>query len=163
MPPPKPLSTSSALGMSSQPSSSQPTLTLESWGTAATTKESTKQSTKQLPKPKVKRKAAAITVSSNPSPPHSSLLSPPLSQWIDSHKPTLSTIAVHKKKVQDVTTWLLDALTPPSLSYTPRLLTLLGGAGVGKSTLISCICADNHVRIVEWRDGFEDVPFDPKR
>ncbi|KAE9974398.1 hypothetical protein BLS_003137 [Venturia inaequalis] len=70
--------------------------------------------------------------------------------WTDRFSPSnLDELAVHKKKVQDVRTWL-ESVT--SGRDRQRLLILKGSAGTGKTTAINLISKDLGLRISEWKN-----------
>lgn len=84
--------------------------------------------------------------------------------WVDKYEPTSETdLAVHKRKVQDVRQWLLDAFNDSvgsKLKKYRRILVLTGPAGTGKTATIRVLAKELGVEIVEWRnsvsDGFTD-------
>lgn len=70
--------------------------------------------------------------------------------WTDRFGPSnTEELAVHKKKVQDVRTWL-EAVT--SGRDRQRLLILKGSAGTGKTTTINLLSKDLGLRISAWKN-----------
>lgn len=70
--------------------------------------------------------------------------------WADRYAPgSLEELAVHKKKVQDVQSWLDDALRG---QHGQRLLVLKGPAGAGKSTTIRLAAQDRNATLVAWQN-----------
>ena len=68
-------------------------------------------------------------------------------------EPTLSTLAVHKRKVGDVRAWLTEALEgPPLLAKHRRILVLTGPAGAGKTATVRALSHRDalHFDVVEW-------------
>lgn len=58
-------------------------------------------------------------------------------------------LAVHKKKVQDVRTWLESVISGHDRQ---RLLILKGSAGTGKTSTINILSKDLGLRVSEWRN-----------
>ncbi|TID17362.1 Rad17-domain-containing protein [Venturia nashicola] len=70
--------------------------------------------------------------------------------WSDRFGPsTLDELAVHKKKVQDVRTWLESVMSGRDRQ---RLLILKGSAGTGKTMTINLLAKDMGLRINEWKN-----------
>lgn len=70
--------------------------------------------------------------------------------WNEKYGPvSLEELAVHKKKVADVRTWLSDVFNG---STRKRLLLLKGPAGSGKTTTISLLSKELGVEIHEWKN-----------
>ncbi|KAL2003305.1 hypothetical protein VTN02DRAFT_4318 [Thermoascus thermophilus] len=75
--------------------------------------------------------------------------------WAERYAPSeLDELAVHKKKVADVQSWLTEVFMGRSRR---RLLVLRGPAGSGKSTTISLLSKAMGYDIVEWKNplGFD--------
>ncbi|KAL1960672.1 hypothetical protein VTO42DRAFT_6502 [Malbranchea cinnamomea] len=71
--------------------------------------------------------------------------------WFDEFAPTsLEELAVHKKKVADVQTWLMDVFSGRSRR---RILVLRGPAGSGKTTTVSLLSKVLGYDIVEWKNS----------
>ncbi|KAG8967515.1 Cell cycle checkpoint protein rad17 [Tulasnella sp. 425] len=71
--------------------------------------------------------------------------------WVDLFAPeSEEDLAVHKRKVEDVRRWLVDALDGGH-----RTLALNGPAGVGKTATIRVLAKELGVELVEWRNGME--------
>ncbi|KAL1794649.1 hypothetical protein ACET3X_006465 [Alternaria dauci] len=70
--------------------------------------------------------------------------------WTEKYGPvSLDELAVHKKKVADVRTWLADVFGGKSRK---RLLLLKGPAGSGKTTTMSLLSKELDVEIHEWKN-----------
>lgn len=70
--------------------------------------------------------------------------------WSERFGPAnLEELAVHKKKVADVRTWLEDVLAGRRRQ---RLLVLKGAAGTAKTTALRLLARDMHVEVLEWRN-----------
>ncbi|KAJ3047376.1 Cell cycle checkpoint protein rad17 [Rhizophlyctis rosea] len=76
--------------------------------------------------------------------------------WIDKYTPkTEEEIAVHKKKVEDVRSWLLTALSNASERRrqpfpTPKILVLTGPSGAGKTAVVHMLANELGCDILEW-------------
>ena len=66
--------------------------------------------------------------------------------------PALGELAVHKKKVDQVRQWLLDALGTSPVARYRRLLALTGPAGSGKTATVHALAAASELNydITEW-------------
>jgi len=70
--------------------------------------------------------------------------------WTEKYGPaSLEELAVHKKKVADVRTWLTDVFGHRGRK---RLLLLKGSAGSGKTATISLLAKDLGIDIHEWKN-----------
>ncbi|XP_034682676.1 cell cycle checkpoint protein RAD17 isoform X4 [Vitis riparia] len=70
--------------------------------------------------------------------------------WVDKYKPrSLEELAVHKKKVEEVTEWFEKRLRT-SREEMCNLLVITGQAGVGKSATIHAIASHLGARLCEW-------------
>lgn len=70
--------------------------------------------------------------------------------WNEKYGPTsLEELAVHKKKVADVRTWLADVFSGKDRK---RLLLLKGPAGSGKTTTISLLSKELGFHVHEWKN-----------
>ncbi|EIM79628.1 Rad17-domain-containing protein [Stereum hirsutum FP-91666 SS1] len=73
--------------------------------------------------------------------------------WVDVYEPeTEEDLAVHKRKVNDVRQWLLEAFQPSKLQKYRRLLVLTGPAGSGKTTTLRVLSRELGFEILEWRN-----------
>ncbi|KFY33734.1 hypothetical protein V494_07368 [Pseudogymnoascus sp. VKM F-4513 (FW-928)] len=78
--------------------------------------------------------------------------------WADRFAPMdLEELAVHKKKVSDVGTWL-DAVIGGKLRQ--RLLILKGAAGTGKTTTVQLLAKSMGAEILEWRNPAGSIASD---
>eukprot|EP01134_Creolimax_fragrantissima_P002981 CFRG2981T1 len=67
--------------------------------------------------------------------------------WVDKYAPTMvEDLAVHKKKIDEVRAWLLDALC----KQVGSVLVLTGPTGVGKTTTLRCLALELGFQISEW-------------
>jgi cell cycle checkpoint protein len=70
--------------------------------------------------------------------------------WAERFSPcNLDELAVHKKKVSDVRTWLEDVING---RMRQRLLLLKGAAGTGKTTTVQLLAKAMNCDILEWRN-----------
>lgn len=81
--------------------------------------------------------------------------------YIDKYRPkTVDEVAVHRRKVEEVQAWLLEAACwsqtlkhQRSVASTfPKLLILYGSSGVGKSTLVEILCGELGLNVRQWSD-----------
>ncbi|KIK82071.1 hypothetical protein PAXRUDRAFT_832422 [Paxillus rubicundulus Ve08.2h10] len=77
--------------------------------------------------------------------------------WVDKYEPTSEAeLAVHKRKVEDVRRWLLEAFEGgPSAKLTKyrRILALTGPAGTAKTATLRVLARELGFEILEWRNG----------
>ncbi|OBZ77252.1 Cell cycle checkpoint protein RAD17 [Grifola frondosa] len=80
--------------------------------------------------------------------------------WVDRYEPvTEGDLAVHKKKIQDVRQWLLEAFEggPTGvLKKYRRILVLTGPAGTGKTTTLRVLSRELGFEILEWRNTMDE-------
>ncbi|KIM70458.1 hypothetical protein SCLCIDRAFT_1142108 [Scleroderma citrinum Foug A] len=80
--------------------------------------------------------------------------------WVDKYEPTSEAeLAVHKRKVEDVRQWLLEAFEGgPSakLRKYRRVLALTGPAGTAKTTTLRVLSRELGFQILEWRNGMNE-------
>jgi len=75
--------------------------------------------------------------------------------WAERFAPVnLDELAVHKKKVADVRTWLEDVMNG---RMRQRLLILKGAAGTGKTTTIQLLAKSMDCDVLEWRNPIGSV------
>ncbi|KAG6888227.1 hypothetical protein C0992_009277 [Termitomyces sp. T32_za158] len=76
--------------------------------------------------------------------------------WVDIYEPTTEAeLAVHKRKVEDVRRWLLEAFEggpSGSLKKYRRILALTGPAGTGKTATIRVLAREMGFDIMEWKN-----------
>ncbi|KAE8214481.1 hypothetical protein CF327_g2121 [Tilletia walkeri] len=105
------------------------------------------------PQPKSQRIKKNITASSSSTDRNQA---PPSQLWVDRFPPTTTaSLAVHRAKIDQVRTWLSEALTaPPSIRAYRRLLVLTGPSGSGKSATIRALSSSQELDfdIVEWEN-----------
>ncbi|KAH9896590.1 Rad17 cell cycle checkpoint protein-domain-containing protein [Cubamyces lactineus] len=82
------------------------------------------------------------------------------SLWVDRYEPiSEEDLAVHKRKVQDVRQWLLEAYEGgPSgkLRKYRRVLVLTGPAGTAKTATIRVLARELNYEILEWRNSMDE-------
>ncbi|KIM86641.1 hypothetical protein PILCRDRAFT_64773, partial [Piloderma croceum F 1598] len=80
--------------------------------------------------------------------------------WIDLYEPTTEAdLAVHKKKVEDVRRWFVEAFEGgPSgkLKKYRRILALTGPAGTAKTATVRVLARELGFEIVEWRNSMSE-------
>ncbi|KAG9313631.1 Rad17 cell cycle checkpoint protein-domain-containing protein [Chiua virens] len=80
--------------------------------------------------------------------------------WVDKYEPTTEAeLAVHKRKVEDVRRWLLEALEGgPStkLRKYRRILALTGPAGTAKTSTLRVLSRELDFEILEWRNSMSE-------
>ncbi|XP_048761307.2 cell cycle checkpoint protein RAD17-like [Ostrea edulis] len=75
--------------------------------------------------------------------------------WSDKHSPKcLSDLAVHKKKTEELQTWLKRYLE--SHSTRPPVVLLTGPAGAGKSALVQVLAKELNCELKEWTNPITD-------
>ncbi|KAF8496473.1 P-loop containing nucleoside triphosphate hydrolase protein [Russula emetica] len=80
--------------------------------------------------------------------------------WVDKYAPqSLQDLAVHKRKVDDVRRWLVDAFDEKGRSKRRRLLILTGPAGSGKTTTLRVLAREMDFDIVEFKDNTNTTRF----
>ncbi|XP_043696838.1 cell cycle checkpoint protein RAD17 isoform X2 [Telopea speciosissima] len=71
--------------------------------------------------------------------------------WVDKYKPrSLGELAVHRKKVEEVKTWLEEHLKMSKENFHSHTLLIAGQAGVGKSATVHVIASHLGVSLCEW-------------
>ncbi|XP_042483455.1 cell cycle checkpoint protein RAD17 isoform X2 [Macadamia integrifolia] len=71
--------------------------------------------------------------------------------WVDKYKPcSLGELAVHRKKIEEVKTWLEEHLKMPKENFHTHALLITGQAGVGKSATVHVIASHLGVTLCEW-------------
>ncbi|KAI6019829.1 Rad17 cell cycle checkpoint protein-domain-containing protein [Pisolithus orientalis] len=80
--------------------------------------------------------------------------------WVDKYEPTTEAdLVVHKRKVEDVRRWLVEAFEGgPSgkLRKYRRILALTGPAGTAKTTTLRVLSHELGFEIMEWRNGMNE-------
>ncbi|KAH0835838.1 Rad17 cell cycle checkpoint protein-domain-containing protein [Lanmaoa asiatica] len=82
------------------------------------------------------------------------------SLWVDKYEPTSEAeLAVHKRKVEDVRRWLLEAFEGGSstkLRKYRRILALTGPAGTAKTSTLRILSRELDFEILEWRNSMSE-------
>ncbi|KAJ1565753.1 Cell cycle checkpoint protein rad17 [Nowakowskiella sp. JEL0078] len=69
--------------------------------------------------------------------------------WVDKYKPTSENeLAIHRKKLQEVKTWLISAFS--SGNKKDKLLVLTGPTGSGKTAVIEVLSKELNFEVVQW-------------
>ncbi|KAH9989612.1 Rad17 cell cycle checkpoint protein-domain-containing protein [Russula vinacea] len=74
-------------------------------------------------------------------------------------KDSLQDLAVHKRKVDDVRKWLVDAFDEKGRSKHRRLLVLTGPAGSAKTTTLRVLAREMDFDIVEYKENMNTTRF----
>ncbi|KAI9441232.1 Rad17-domain-containing protein [Lactarius indigo] len=78
--------------------------------------------------------------------------------WADKYEPrSLGDLAVHKRKVDDVRRWLVEAFSEQGRSERRRLLILTGPAGSGKTATLRVLAHEMKVEIIEHKTHVNTV------
>ena len=87
--------------------------------------------------------------------------------WVDKYRPmTSKALCVAPKRVKEVSSWLYEFektwlngnVDVNSIPQTPaKMLVLIGGPGIGKSTMIHVLAKEQNWDILEWNDETSDV------
>ncbi|XP_032625432.1 cell cycle checkpoint protein RAD17 isoform X2 [Chelonoidis abingdonii] len=71
--------------------------------------------------------------------------------WVDKYKPgTQNELAVHKKKIEEVESWLKAQIFQRQPKQGASILVLTGPPGCGKSATIQILAKELHVQVQEW-------------
>uniref|UniRef100_A0A8C3G070 Cell cycle checkpoint protein RAD17 n=1 Tax=Chrysemys picta bellii TaxID=8478 RepID=A0A8C3G070_CHRPI len=71
--------------------------------------------------------------------------------WVDKYKPgTQNELAVHKKKIEEVESWLKAQIFQRQPKQGGSVLVLTGPPGCGKSATIQILAKEHHVQVQEW-------------
>ncbi|CAM4556358.1 unnamed protein product [Lepidochelys olivacea] len=71
--------------------------------------------------------------------------------WVDKYKPgTQNELAVHKKKIEEVESWLKAQIFQREPKQGGSVLVLTGPPGCGKSVTIQILAKELHVQVQEW-------------
>ncbi|KAL2066220.1 hypothetical protein VTL71DRAFT_2291 [Oculimacula yallundae] len=90
-----------------------------------------------------------------PKPPQEIKQENDMRPWAERFAPTnLDELAVHKKKVQDVRSWLEDVMAG---RLRQRLLILKGAAGTAKTTTVHLLAGAMDCDVLEWRNPVGSV------
>ncbi|XP_059140246.1 cell cycle checkpoint protein RAD17-like [Physella acuta] len=77
--------------------------------------------------------------------------------WLDKYKPTSKTdLAVHKKKVDEVSDWLKQS-TSDFHKNEASILLLTGPSGAGKTICLHLLCAELGLDLQEWSNSSEQA------
>ncbi|KAH9060573.1 Rad17-domain-containing protein [Lactarius vividus] len=78
--------------------------------------------------------------------------------WADKYEPqSLGDLAVHKRKVDDVRRWLVEAFSEQGRSGHRRLLVLTGPAGSGKTATLRVLAHEMNFEIIEHKTHVNTV------
>ncbi|KAI9465709.1 Rad17-domain-containing protein [Lactarius psammicola] len=78
--------------------------------------------------------------------------------WADKYEPrSLGDLAVHKRKVDDVRRWLVEAFSEQGRSERRRLLILTGPAGSGKTATLRVLAQEMNFEIIEHKTHVNTV------
>ncbi|KAI6043951.1 Rad17 cell cycle checkpoint protein-domain-containing protein [Pisolithus marmoratus] len=82
--------------------------------------------------------------------------------WVDKYEPTTEAdLAVHKRKVEDVRRWLVEAFEGGAIGkVTERILALTGPAGTAKTTTLRVLSHELGFELLEWRNGMNERDID---
>lgn len=95
-------------------------------------------------------KKSATNANRTPSALHTPQAAPDQRPWTEKYQPKdMDELAVHKRKVQDVRSWLDSVTTGRDRK---RLLVLKGAAGTGKTTAVRLLAQELGLNINEWKN-----------
>ncbi|XP_048662021.1 cell cycle checkpoint protein RAD17 isoform X4 [Marmota marmota marmota] len=87
--------------------------------------------------------------------------------WVDKYKPeTQHELAVHKKKIEEVETWLKAEVLERQSKQGGSILLITGPPGCGKTTTIKILSKEHGIQVQEWinpvlpdfqKDDFKDI------
>ncbi|XP_014635226.1 PREDICTED: cell cycle checkpoint protein RAD17 [Ceratotherium simum simum] len=87
--------------------------------------------------------------------------------WVDKYKPeTQHELAVHKKKIEEVETWLKAAVLERQPKQGGSILLITGPPGCGKTTTIKILSKEHGIQVQEWinpilpdfqKDDFKEI------
>ncbi|XP_011371051.1 cell cycle checkpoint protein RAD17 isoform X2 [Pteropus vampyrus] len=91
--------------------------------------------------------------------------------WVDKYKPeTQHELAVHKKKIEEVETWLKSEVLERQPKQGGSILLITGPPGCGKTTTIKILSKEHGIQVQEWinpvlpdfqKDDFKEI-FSPE-
>ncbi|XP_033285838.1 cell cycle checkpoint protein RAD17 isoform X2 [Orcinus orca] len=91
--------------------------------------------------------------------------------WVDKYKPeTQHELAVHKKKIEEVETWLKAEVLERQRKQGGSILLITGPPGCGKTTTIKILSKEHGIQVQEWinpvlpqfqKDDFKEI-FNPE-
>ncbi|XP_036886955.1 cell cycle checkpoint protein RAD17 isoform X1 [Sturnira hondurensis] len=89
--------------------------------------------------------------------------------WVDKYKPeTQHELAVHRKKIEEVETWLKAEVLERQTKQGASILLITGPPGCGKTTTIKILSKEHGIQVQEWinpvlpqfqKDDFKDIMF----
>ncbi|KAF6126792.1 RAD17 checkpoint clamp loader component [Phyllostomus discolor] len=89
--------------------------------------------------------------------------------WVDKYKPeTQHELAVHKKKIEEVETWLKAEVLERQTKQGGSILLITGPPGCGKTTTIKILSKEHGIQVQEWinpvlpqfqKDDFKEIMF----
>lgn len=87
--------------------------------------------------------------------------------WVDKYKPeTQHELAVHKKKIEEVETWLKAEVLERQPKQGGSILLITGPPGCGKTTTIKILAKEHGIQVQEWinpvlpefqKDDFKEI------
>ncbi|GFT13808.1 cell cycle checkpoint protein RAD17 [Nephila pilipes] len=82
--------------------------------------------------------------------------------WIEEFAPlTLEDLAVHKKKISEVQSWLQNFFSPQSEKKMSSILILTGPPGVGKTATVKAICKSLNAELFVWSNTHKEKTWEP--
>lgn len=91
--------------------------------------------------------------------------------WVDKYKPeTQHELAVHKKKIEEVETWLKAKVIERQPKQGGSILLITGPPGCGKTTTVKILSKEHGIQVQEWsnpilpdfqKDDFKEI-FNPE-
>ncbi|XP_067885684.1 cell cycle checkpoint protein RAD17 [Heterodontus francisci] len=84
----------------------------------------------------------------------------PNEAWVDEYRPqTQSELAVHKKKIEEVESWLKAHTIERCHHQSDSILLLTGAAGTGKTATIQVLVKELGIQLLEWTNPLSENKF----